>query len=257
MVAGRKIPPEMNPPPLNTTNPPLHNSNQQNKVKRVKGKRVSHFVSFKGFVAGIKRIFSFVILLKNIRSRRINHLQQVIALPSTARSRAVDQCIGNMVLAVIRGDFNDIEQQKNLFRKQINQDAIQQGKGSRAGPDDTRLLFIAWAESIKTTPLGKQIRKLLKSHHARLHRNAMAFISLYGGVHDFTPYQADIVSSYNLLMRCLIDVLMPSDKDMQYMMDSVEKEECSPSPHTQVLLKEILAAHPVQPPARKSAAGGG
>ena len=116
MVASSKIPPEINQTPLNATNPPPHEVNQQNKVKRVKGKRVSHFVSFKGFITGIKRIFAFAILLKNIRSRRINHLQQVIALPSTTRSRVVDQCEGNMVLALIRGDFNEIEQQKNLFR---------------------------------------------------------------------------------------------------------------------------------------------
>ncbi|WP_419535443.1 hypothetical protein [Endozoicomonas sp.] len=240
MVASSKIPSRRHYTQLKTAHAIPPSRKRHFSPKRIKGKRVGHFISRKHFLKGIKRLFSYTKLLKNIRNRRISHLQKAIVLQSTTGSNNVDRRIGKMVLASACGNFKEVVKQKNLLRQQINQDMIDQRKGSSAGGDDTRALFMKWAESIKNTPQSEQICQLLKTPKSQLHRNAVAFMSIYGGVHDYTPYQADIVSSYNLLMRCLVQVLMPSLEETQYINDAIQKEDSNPSEHTMALLKKIL-----------------
>ncbi|KEI72484.1 hypothetical protein [Endozoicomonas elysicola] len=254
MVASSRIPPKRRYTPLKATHPHSHRIKKRHyRTGKLKGKRVIHIASRKQFVKGIKRLFSLSKVFKSIRNRKINHLEQAVVLPPKAKSSKIDRRIGNMVLAIIRGDLNQMVKRKNSFRTQVNRDAFEQGKGPSAGADDTRLLFMEWAESIKNTPLKEQIRQLLKTRQSRFHKNAIAFMSIYGGLNDYTPYQADIVSSYNLLMRCLVDVLLPSEKDLQFITLACRKDELTPSAHTELLLKEILA---IQPPPPAPTGGG-
>ena len=252
MVASNRIPPRRRPAQLKATRGHSHNRIRKRHYTAgsLKGKKVTHTVSRKPFITSLKHFFSLSRIVKNLRHRRIKHLQESIAIPPQAQLTKMDQKITAMVTAITRGSFNDMVNCKNEFGRQFNLLSTESNEGSKKDGDDLRQLFMRWAESTKNLPVKKQLRVLLKTPHSQLHKNAIGIMSIYGGCHDYNHHQADFLSNYNLLIRCLIEIMLPKQKDVDFINSACDKEALDASPHSESLLKKILAIQPVPPAER-------